>query len=72
MSAILVIDNRRLPAPWGRPFPRRGFIRHNQETYGFTPCLAISRDSKRLAATLVGTSDLDHVDDETAFRGAVR
>lgn len=40
-------------------------IWHNGGTYGFHSCLAVSVEHQRVAACLVGTSDLDHVDDAT-------
>lgn len=40
-------------------------IWHNGGTYGFHSCLAISIAHQRVAASLVGTSDLDHVDEAT-------
>lgn len=42
-------------------------IWHNGGTFGFHACLAVSRDRNRVAASLIATSDLDHVDDATRF-----
>jgi hypothetical protein len=47
---------------WQRNGP---LLWHNGGTYGGGSCLAIDPAKRRLAATLVATGDLDHVDDAT-------
>lgn len=46
-----------------------GLVWHNGGTFGFHACIAVSVERRRVAACLVGTSDLDHVD-EAAFLAA--
>lgn len=46
-----------------------GLVWHNGGTFGFHSCVAVSVERRRVVACLVGTSDLDHVD-EAAFLSA--
>lgn len=42
-----------------------GLVWHNGGTYGFRTCLAVDPVNRRVAASLVATRDLDHVDQAT-------